>query len=139
MVPRPGHERFTSPTQPNQRRYEALRAYFVEGASAEAVAARLGYARASVEALVRDYRAGRLGELFVTPRPGPVRQPRKDAARALALRLRRQGHGLDAIVDTLAAAGTPLSRTATWELLGEAGLARLEHPPAPAAPPAPVA
>jgi transposase len=127
MAPRPGHERFTSPTQINQRRYEALRAYFVEGASAAEVAGRLGYARASVETLVRDYRAGRLGELFVAPRPGPVRQPRKDAARALALGLRREGHGLDAIVDALERAGTPLSRTATWELLGEAGLGRIER------------
>ena len=140
MALRPGHERFTSPTLPNQRRYEALRAYFVEGASAQAVAARFGYTRASVETLVRDHRAGRLGELFVIARPGPKRQPRKDAARALALGLRREGHGLDAIVAALAAAGTPLSRTATWELLGEAGLARLQgaravaHTPTAAAP-----
>jgi hypothetical protein len=49
MPPRPGHERFTRPAQPNQRRYEALRAYFVEGASAQEVAERLGYTRASVE------------------------------------------------------------------------------------------
>jgi hypothetical protein len=104
MALRPGHERFTSPTLPNQRRYEALRAYFVEGASAQAVAARFGYTRASVETLVRGHRAGRLGELFVIARPGPKRQPRKDAARALALGLRREGHGLDAIAAALAAA-----------------------------------
>ena len=28
--PAPGAEFFTAPAQPNQRRYEALRAYFVE-------------------------------------------------------------------------------------------------------------
>jgi transposase len=134
MAPRPGHERFTRPAQANQRRYEALRAYFVEGASAQEVAERLGYTRASVETLVRDFRAGRLGELFVASRPGPKRQPRKDAARELALELRRAGRGLDAIVAALTQAGTPLSRTATWELLGEAGLARLERPVAPAPP-----
>src|SRR6266545_2632527 len=134
MAPRPGHERFTRPAQANQRRYEALRAYFVEGASAQEVAERLGYTRASVETLVRDFRAGRLGELFVASRPGPKSQPRKDAARELALELRRAGHGLDAIVAALTQAGTPLSRTATWELLGEAGLARLERPVAPAPP-----
>jgi hypothetical protein len=85
MPPRPGHERFTRPAQPNQRRYEALRAYFVEGASAQEVAERLGYTRASVETLVRDFRARRLGELFVASRPGPKRTPKKDAARELAL------------------------------------------------------
>ncbi len=132
MASRPGHEQFTRPSQANQRRYEALRAYFVEGVSAVQVAERLGYARASVETLVRDYRQGRLGELFVAPRPGPKRQPKKDAARERVIELRRQRHGLEEIVSELERAGTPLSRTAVWEILGEAGLARM--PKAPAAP-----
>jgi hypothetical protein len=34
--PAPGSEFFTAPAQPNQRRYEALRAYFVEPISVEA-------------------------------------------------------------------------------------------------------
>jgi transposase len=130
MPPRPGHEQFTRPAQANQRRYEALRAYFVEGASAAEVAERLGYTRASVETLVRDYRQGRLGKLFVAPRPGPKRQPKKDAARELVIELRRQRHGLEEIVSELERAGTPLSRTAVWEILGEAGLSRMPTPPA---------
>ncbi len=132
MASRPGHERFTAPTQPNQRRYEALRAYFVEGASAQQVAERLGYTCASVETLVRDFRQGRLPELFVASRPGPKHRPRKDAARELTLGLRREGHGLDEIVALLEQAGTPLSRTAVWELLVEAGLSRQERPSGPA-------
>jgi transposase len=138
MGSRPGAERFTAPTAPNQRRYEALRAYFVEGVSAEAVAERFGYTRASVETLVRDYRAGRL-ELFASSRPGPRRQPKKDRARALALALRREGRSLAEIARALEAAGAPLSRTAIWELVGEQGLGRLPAPapPAAAAPVAP--
>jgi transposase len=136
MGSRSGHEQFTRPSQPNQRRYEALRAYFVEGASAEEVSERLGYTRASVETLVRDYRKGRLGELFALARPGPKRQPKKDAARERAIELRRQRHGLDEIVAELARAGTPLSRTAVWEILGEAGLARMPKPAAAPEPPA---
>jgi transposase len=134
MSPRPGHERFTGPTLPAQRRYEALRAYFVEEASAAQVAERFGYAKASVQTLVSQYRDGDLGELFASSRPGPKRQPKKDAARELAITLRRQRHGLDEIVTELARAGTPLSRTAVWEILGEAGLARM---PKPAAAPKP--
>jgi transposase len=125
MAPRPGYEQFTRPTQPNQRRYEAVRAYFVEGASAQEVAERLGYTRATVETLVRDYRKGRLEELFHSPRPGPKSQPKKDAARERATALRRERHGLDEIVAELARAGTPLSRTAVWEILREERLARL--------------
>jgi len=130
MSPRPGHERFTGPTLPAQRRYEALRAYFVEEASAGEVAERFGYTRASVQTLVSQYRDGDLGELFASSRSGPKRQPKKDAARELAVTLRRQRHGLDEIVAELARAGTPLSRTAVWEILGEARLARMPKPTA---------
>lgn len=129
MASRSGYEQFTAPSQPNQRRYEALRAYFVEGASAGEIAERLGYTRQSVEALVRDYRKGRLGELFTAPRPGPKSQPKKDAARARAIELRRCRHGIEEIVAVLAAEGTPLSRTAVWEVLKEEGLSRMPKPP----------
>ncbi len=136
MVSRSGHEQFTRPSQPNQRRYEALRAYFVEGASAAEVGERLGYARSTVEALVRDYRKGRLGELFTAPRPGPKSQPKKDAARERALQLRRERHGIEEIVQVLSRDGTPLSRTAVWEILKEEGLSRMPKL-APASEPGP--
>jgi transposase len=124
MVSRAGAEEFVGPVEPNQRRYEALRCYFVEGAAAEDVAARFGYTRASVETLVRDYRAGRL-ELFASSRPGPRTEPKKDSARKLTLALRREGRSLAEITRALKAAGTPLGRTAIWELVGEEGLGRL--------------
>jgi transposase len=125
---RPGAERFTAPAAPNQRRYEALRAYFIEEQSAEAVAERFGYTRATVETLVRDWRAGRL-ELFASSRPGPRRQPKKDRARTLALTLRREGRSLREIERALAAEQVPLSRTAIWELVSEEGLGQLETEP----------
>jgi transposase len=141
MGSRPGAEQFARPVEPNQRRYEALRCYFLEGAAAEDVAERFGYTRASVETLVRDYRAGRL-ELFASSRPGPRSEPKKDSARKLTLALRREGRSLAEITRALKAAGTPLGRTATWEVVGEEGLGRLpvEAPtPASLALPAPKA
>jgi transposase len=124
MGSRPGAEQFARPVEPNQRRYEALRCYFLEGAAAEDVAERFGYTRASVETLVRDYRAGRL-ELFASSRPGPRSEPKKDSARKLTLALRREGRSLAEITRALKAAGTPLGRTAIWEVVGEEGLGRL--------------
>ena len=121
---RSGAERFTAPVEPNQRRYEALRAYFVEGLQAQAVAERFGYTRSSVETLARDYRAGRLA-LFASSRPGPRSQPKKDRARTLALQLRSEGRSLAEIGSALGAAGTPLGRTAIWELLREEDLGAL--------------
>jgi predicted DNA-binding protein YlxM (UPF0122 family) len=45
---RDGAEFFTQPANAAQRRYEALRAYFVDDASAVQVADRFGYSTASV-------------------------------------------------------------------------------------------
>jgi transposase len=127
---RPGYERFTEPTLAAQRRYEALRAYFVEDASAAQVAERFGYTKASVQTLISQYHAADLAELFAQSRPGPKRQPKKDAARERVIELRRSRHGIEEIVAELARAGTPLSRTAVWEILREAGLSRMPKPPA---------
>jgi transposase len=133
-----GHERFTRPTAVVQRRYELLRAYFVEELSAAEIAERFGCSQASVRTLISRYREADLGELFASPRPGPRRQPKKDAARARAIELRRARHGIEEIVAELERAGTPLSRTAVWELLDEEGLSRMPKPPAePEAEPAP--
>ncbi len=134
---RPGHERFTEPTTAAHRRYEALRAYFVEERSAREIAERLGYTKASVQTLISQYRTAELAELFAQARPGPKRQPKKDAARERAILLRRQRHGIEEIVAELERAGTPLSRTAVWEILSEGGLSRMPKPAAPKPAPAP--
>jgi transposase len=127
---RPGHERFTQPALAAHRRYEALR-YFVEELGAVEIAERFGYTKASVQTLISQYRDADRAELFARSRPGPKRQPKKDAARERALELRRQRHGIEEIVAELARAGTPLSRTAVWEILREEGLSRMPTPPAP--------
>jgi transposase len=134
---RAGHERFTRPTVATHRRYEALRAYYVEELSAAEIATRFGYTKASVQTLISEYRQADVGELFQTSRPGPKRQPKKDAARERVLELRRQRHGIEEIVAELARAGTPLSRTAVWEILREEGLSRMPQPPQATTEPAP--
>ncbi len=135
---RPGHERFTQPTAAAHRRYEALRSYFVEERSAGEIAERFGYTKASVQTLISTYRQADLAELFAHARPGPKHQPKKDAARERTIELRRQRHGIEEIVSELERAGTPLSRTAVWEILREAGLSRMPKPAAaPKSEPAP--
>src|SRR5258708_35917734 len=131
---REGAEAFTAPAQVNQRRYEALRAYFVDGLSYAQAGARLGYTRWAMINLVREYRAGKL-ELFAPPRkpgPPPGTAPAKDAARGQVIELRRQGLSTYAISARLATGGTPPNRTGLGELLAEAGFGRLLPPPAPA-------
>src|SRR5271166_6376760 len=72
---REGAEAFTAPAQVNQRRYEALRAYFTEGLSYAEAGARLGYTRWAMINLVRDYRAGKLELFGPRPRPGDRAAP----------------------------------------------------------------
>ena len=67
---RPGAEYFLEPSTPAQRRYEALRAYFVEEAPAAEVAARFGYSTATLHQLAAELRAGRT-DFFRSSKPGP--------------------------------------------------------------------
>src|ERR687897_18745 len=129
---RPEGEFFADPHHTAQRRYEALRAYFLEGATAAQAAARFGYAEASVQAMVRDFRRGDR-DFFAPRRPGPRIAPAKQAARDQVLRLRQAGHSITEITQALAATATPLNRTGIWELLRDEGFERL--PTRPAAPP----
>jgi hypothetical protein len=48
---------FLEPDQPLQRRYEVLRAFFVERRPQAEIAARFGLTAATVQSLVRDFRA----------------------------------------------------------------------------------
>jgi transposase len=125
---RAGGEFFTDPEQVAQRRYEALRAYFVEGATAAEAAERFDYTTGSVQAMVRDFRAGDR-DFFVERRPGPRVAPAKQAAREQVLRLRAQGYSIVDIAEALADTDTPLNRTGVWELLRDEGFERLAPRP----------
>jgi transposase len=130
-----GAEWFTSPEQVNQRRYEALRAYFVDGLTYAEAAARFGYTRWAMINLVREYRAGKL-ELFAPPRkpgPPPGTAPAREQARGRVIELRRQGLSSYEISARLSAEGTPLNRTSVAEILAEEGFGRLLRRPEPEA------
>src|SRR5271165_4540638 len=132
---REGAEAFTVPAQVNQRRYEALRAYFAEGLSYAEAGARFGYTRWAMINLVRDYRAGKL-ELFAPPRkpgPAPGTAPARDRVRGRVIALRRQGLSSYEISARLSGEGTPLNRTSVAEILTEEGFGRLVRGPAPEA------
>ncbi len=132
---RPGAEFFTAPGQVNQRRYEAMRAYFVDGLSYAEAGQRFGYTRWAMVDLARQHRAGKLA-LFAPPgRPGrpPGTAPAKDAARGRVIELRRQGLSTYEISARLAGEGTPLNRTSVGEILAEEGFGRLLRHPEPEA------
>ncbi|MGH9249622.1 MAG: hypothetical protein ACRD0W_08940, partial [Acidimicrobiales bacterium] len=120
---RPGGEFFASPASPTQRRYEGLRAYFLEDLPAAEAAERVGWSTETLNSAARDFRSGRR-EFFVTPKPGPKSAPAKDAARTRIVALRRGGHSAHEISEALRETDTPLNRTGVAEVLAEEGFTR---------------
>jgi len=122
---REGAEYFTEPTVPAQRRYEALRAYFLDELPAAEVADRFGYSTATVHQMATLLRKGRLA-LFAEARPGP-KGPRKATGtlRARAMELRAAGHSVTEIAAALTGEGMPVSAQTVWQILDAEGLPRL--------------
>src|SRR5271169_3442411 len=122
---RDGAEYFTSPASAAQRRYEALRAYFLDEVPAAEVADRFGYSTASVHQMATLLRKGGLN-LFAEARPGP-KGPRKATGqlRARALELRAAGHSVTEIAAALTREGMPVSAQTVWQVLAAEGLPRL--------------
>lgn len=116
---------FTHPTVPAHRLYEALRAYFVEKKGAQEVGKRFGYTPGTLYVLASKFRAGGVAPFFVRPKPGPKRQPKKDAVRELTIELRKKSHSIYDIHRLLLEQGKRISVRAIWEILKEAGFARL--------------
>lgn len=116
---------FLRPALPAHRLYEALRAVIVEGEPVGTVAPRFHYTPGSLAVLCSRFRAGALPPFFLERRPGPQHQPKKAPARDRAIALRKQNHSVYDIQRVLRAEGHPLSVRAIWEILREAGFARL--------------
>jgi hypothetical protein len=64
-------------------------------------------------------------DYFVSARPGPRDQPKKSAAREIAVSLRKSNHSVYEISETLKGQKIPLSPTAVRELLRSEGFAAL--------------
>jgi transposase len=132
---REGSEYFVSPSLPAQRRYEAMRAYFVEGTSAREVGERFGYSVPTVHQLATELRSGRT-EFFLPSKPGP-KGPRKTgtAVRTRILQLRAGDLSVTRIAEQLSREGTDVSAQTVWTVLHAEGAERLHrrrHPgPAP--------
>ena len=122
---RPGAEYFLHPAGASQRRYEALRAYLVDGMHAAEVADRFGYSTGSVHQMATLLRGGKMS-LFSDPRPGP-KGPRKATGelRSRVLALRAAGHSITEISAALTAEGLPVSAQTCWQILDAEGIPRL--------------
>lgn len=116
---------FAEPSQPRQRMYEALRAYFFEGHPSQVVARAFGYSPGAFRVLCHQFRRDPAPEFFVSPSHGPRSQPRKSKAQDRVIALRKQNHSVYEISEVLKEQGLALSPTAVRELLRAQGFAPL--------------
>ena len=79
---------FDHPQSKRQRQYEAVRAFIKEQMTAEEIALRFGYASATVYALVRDARAGKI-RLFPEVQLGPQGRRTSEETKDAIIRMRK--------------------------------------------------
>ena len=116
---------FREPALPKHRQYEALRAYFLEARPSQEVARAFGYSPGAFRVLCHAFAHNPVPAFFLTTRPGPRLQPKKSAAQALLVSLRKQNHSIYEISEALKAKKLPLSPTAVREVLKAEGFAPL--------------
>lgn len=124
MSPRSGAEFFLTPGEPTQRRYEALRCYFVDGVAATQVGARFGYSAASLHQWASELRAGR-AQFFLSSKPGPKGPRKAGRVRHRVLELRAADRSVTEIAAALSAEGSPVSAQTVWTILEAEGIERL--------------
>jgi hypothetical protein len=122
---RAGAEFFTQPSGSAQRRYEAMRAYFVDDWPAARVADQFGYSTTSVHQMATLVRTGRM-RLFTDAKPGP-KGPTKatGALRDKVVSLRAGKLSVTQIAQILTRDGTPVSAQTVWKICDAEGLPRL--------------
>lgn len=117
---------FLQPTDPMQRRYEALRASFVDGLSAQEVARSYDYSIHTVNALRRDFNAGLLPPFFSPLIRGPKqRRPSTIQCKERIIELRKQNYSIDEIEEVLLREGVTITAKTIHQVLKAEGFARL--------------
>ena len=118
-------EHFLTPANTAHRRYEALRAYFVEGLSSKKAADRFGYSPGSFRGLVHQFRLDPERPFFASGRAAANEPGRPDSRRQKVVALRKQNLSVYDISRALERDGVKLSPVAVSQILKLEGFARL--------------
>ena len=117
-------EYFRHPKEPAQRRYEALRAYYLESLSQQDAAKRGGYSLSTFQSLVSNFQNGKI-EFFVKPQYGPKRRRASDFVHEKILLLRKSDHSIYEIIEILSEEGFKISVQTINRILHDEGFTKL--------------
>lgn len=116
---------FLEPVNVTQRRYEALRAYFVEGLPSAEAAKRFGYTPGSFRVLTHQFRQNPTREFFL-PSPREARpHGKQNRLRDQVVGLRKQNFSIGDISRALSREEEAISPAAVAEILQAEGFAKL--------------
>lgn len=116
---------FLEPKTTMQRKYEALRSYFVDQQSSNDVAKKFGYTNGAFRVLCYTFRKDADKKFFLETRPGPRFAPKRDQAKARVITLRKQNYSTEDISRLLRDEGIILSAVSVWAILNEEGFEKL--------------
>jgi len=117
-------EYFQNPKEPAQKRYEALRAYFLESLTQKEAAKRAGYSISTFQSLVSNFQNGKV-EFFLKPQYGPNRRQASDFIHDRIVSLRKSGHSVYEIKDVLSKEGFNTSIQTINRIIKDEGFAKL--------------
>jgi len=117
---------FLHPKDPMQKRYEALRASFVDKLSAKEVAKKLGYSVHTINALRRDFKSGKLESFFKDLKRGP-KEARSNTLKAKEriIELRKQNYSVEEIEEALLREGIVIAFKTIHKVLEAEGFVKL--------------
>lgn len=115
---------FLEPQTPTQRRYEALRAHFVDGSPRKQVAEEFGYSFYSFQALTRDFLQEKL-EFFAEKKPGPKERRTPQSAKNKIIFLRKKNLSAPDIKERLEEEKIFIGERTIERILADEGFAKL--------------
>ncbi len=121
---------FQEPKTVAQKQYEALRMYYLEGASAQEVADRFGYTYRATTSLVSSFRiklsVNPTGSFFFEEKtPGRKVSPEATGAKAVIIEMRKKYYSVPDIKVALDGLGHSLSEKNIYNIIHAEGFSRL--------------
>jgi predicted DNA-binding protein YlxM (UPF0122 family) len=119
---------FTKPSTTKQRQYEALRLYFLSDVTADQVAQRFGYTKASLYSLIRDFKqqlASEENPFFTDVKQGRKPMDHSGELTDLIVSLRKKYLSVPDITAAIAAKGHTVSEKYVYNVIHQEGFDRL--------------